>query len=254
MKRRTNIRTNEKKTRNGAVFFNNRSGDRVYDVSNSTNILRDMNRAILEETKGTGSNPGAVEWFTEKIKSGQMILPDNDEIAEAVFRNRSRQVSRTFFEMPGQMFAFVYRPKTAAKLPYYDMTPLIITLPRESDTDNILGINLHYLDPELRGKLLDILLLRSTAEPKREVPPPKGVGEFMVDYQMLKSMKYLLSLPCVRSYDPMRIIGRPVLIPSNEWGNATALPFESFAKAMDDTIWLESRRKLLEFVRMLYGG
>ena len=48
---------------------------------------------------------------------------------------------------------FVYGPKHAKKLPYYDTFPLVLPLERYSD--GFLGMNFHYLPIPLRMKLLD---------------------------------------------------------------------------------------------------
>ena len=222
----------------------------VYDLTKSENLLRDMNKALIAETdmKG-GSSHGAAEWFVAAIKDGQMIVPEDDALLEAVIDNaRSRKASKSYLTLPGRMFAFMYSPRTRAKLEYYDFTPLIITLGIHND--NVLAINLHYLDIDLRMELLD-KLLRISQSKYGEKMPPKGVGYFRTDYSMLRSIKYVLGLPCVRSYDPMRMIGNPVLIPSNEWGNATALPFENFLKATNEKIHLETRIKVRQFIKAL---
>ena len=222
----------------------------VYDLTDSKNLLRDMNKALIAETnmKG-GSARGAAEWFVRAIEDGLMVVPEDDDLLAAVIDNaRSRKASKSYLTLPGRMFAFMYSPRTRAKLEYYDFTPLIITLGIHND--NVLGINLHYLDMELRTALLDKLLRIS--QPKfGEKMPPKGVGYFRADYLLLKSIKYVTGLPCVRSYDPMRMIGNPVLIPSNEWGNAVALPFENFVKATNGKIYLETRIKIREFIKSL---
>lgn len=257
MAKKTNRRKpkTERKTRSGAVFSTDkRTGQREYDLTNSTNILRDMNRAIIEQTGKSGSTLKATQWFVEKIESSQMLIPDSQALTLALLRDRIRATTKVFLEMPGRMFAFTYLPKTRGQLEYYDVTPLIITLPQEptieKKNDNILGINLHYVEPEIRAELLD-KLLRISHKHFGEKLPPKGVGYFQIEYEMLKSIKFVQGLPCVRSYDPIRILGRPVLIPSNEWGNATALPFENFVKKRTETIWLETRIKIREFIRSL---
>jgi len=250
----------KKRTKSGGIFHTNRSGDPVFDLTNSTNILRDMNRAIIEETKKSGSSEGATKWFIDKIDSGQMILPEDHELVVSLFRNRSRSVSRMFFELPGRMFAFIYRPLGMTTLSYYDVTPLIITLPvertpqelaqMEPGNETILGMNLHYIEPDLRAELIDTMLRLSTRR-FGERPPPKGVGFFHQTYEMMKSIRYVYGLPCIRSYRLDRIIGKPILIPSNEWGNAVSLPFENFAKANSNRVWAESRVKIREFIRSL---
>lgn len=244
----------KKRTKSGAEFTKNKKGDAVYDLRDSTNILRDMNRAIIQETKKSGSSEGATQWFIDKINSGLMIVPEDHELVSSLFKNRSRAVSRMFFELPGRMFTFLYRPVGMAKLEYYDISPLIITLPTEKtgeeETDTVLGLNLHYLEPDIRAELIDRMLKLSTRR-FGEKPPPKGVGYFHQTYEMMKSIRYVYGLPCLRSYRIDRIIGKPILIPSNEWGNAVALPTESFVKAKSNRVWVESRIKIREFIRSL---
>jgi len=237
-----------KKTVSGALFSKDTNGDIFYDLSRSTNILRDMNRAIIEETKKSGSNPGATKWFIDAIESGKMILPKEPILTEKILNNRYRTASESYLDFPGRMFAFRYYPKNIPSLKYYDFTPLIITL--DQIDGNILGINLHYLPPELRAELIDKMLKISNYY-QGEKMPPKGVGYFRIEYQMLKSMKYLFGLPCVRMYDPSRILGRPILIPSNEWGNATSLPFENFIKSSDRRVWIETKRKIQYFIKSI---
>jgi hypothetical protein len=55
----------------------------------------------------------------------------------------------------GKMYSFVYDPKTKEQLPYYDIYPLVF--PIEYYNDGFLGINLHYLPPVLRARLMDAL-------------------------------------------------------------------------------------------------
>lgn len=222
----------------------------VYDLTDSKNLLRDMNKALIAETnmKG-GSARGAAEWFVRAIEDGLMVVPEDDDLLAAVIDNaRSRKASKSYLTLQGRMFAFMYSPRTRARLEYFDFTPLIITLGIHNE--NVLGINLHYLDVELRIALLE-KLLRLTQANFGESMPPKGVGYFRTDYPMLKSIKYVSGLPCVRSYDPRRMIGNPVLIPSNEWGNAVALPFENFVNASNGKIHLETRIKIREFIKSL---
>ena len=53
------------------------------------------------------------------------------------------------------MFMFIYDPKHKDTLPFYDTFPLVF--PIEIYSDSFLGINLHYLPPVLRAKLMDAL-------------------------------------------------------------------------------------------------
>lgn len=240
------------KTPNGGIIKINSEGEKVYDLTKSSDILSDMNHAIIENTKRSGSADGASTWFMEAIRLGQMILPETTDLTSELLSNKENAVSKGYLQFPGRMFAFIYKPKTRKELPYYDITPLIITLPRDpnSDNDNILGINLHYLEPDLRAELID-RLLRLSKRRLGEKTPPKGVGYFRINYDALKTIRYVFGMPCIRSYEPDRIIGRPIIIPSNQWGNAVSLPFENFVKAKHRKVWVQTRLAIREFIKSI---
>ena len=237
-------------TSTGAKIVNSSEG-KQYDLTQSNNLLRDMSKALLESTtKQGGSVRGAAKWFVEAIRQGQIVIPEEDNLVDAVIDNgRSRKANKSYLELPGRMFAFIYHPKTRSTLEYYDLTPLIITL-GILPSGNVLGLNLHYIDQDMRAELLD-KMLRYSSPKFGEKMPAKGVGRFYHEYPMLKSVRYIASLPCVRTYDPKRIIGTPVLIPANEWGNAVALPMENFIKAKEGRVHLESRLKIREFLKKI---
>lgn len=240
------------KTPNGGKITTNSKGEREYDLTNSSDILKDMNRAILDETKKSGSAPGATEWFLEATRQGQIELPTEHDITLSLLKNKTNACSKKYMALPGRMFTFLYHPKTKKDLEYYDLTPLIITLPQErkEETDNILGINLHYLEPDIRAELLE-RMLRMSQKRLGETTPPKGVGYFRINYDILKTIRYVFGMPCIRSYDLNRIIGKPVIVPSNQWGNAVALPYHNFAKAKSRRVWVESRLLIREFIKSI---
>jgi hypothetical protein len=241
-----------KKTKDGGKITINSRGEKIYDLTNSSDILKDMNRAILDETKKSGSAPGATEWFLGAIEQGQIELPNEHDITLSLLKNKANVCSKKYMTLPGRMFTFLYHPKTKKELEYYDITPLIITLPREKteETDNVLGINLHYLEPDIRAELLE-RMLRMSQKRLGEKTPPKGVGYFRMDYNILKTIRYVFGMPCIRSYDTNRIIGRPVIVPSNQWGNAVALPYQNFVKAKSRKVWVESRLLIREFIKSI---
>lgn len=246
-------------TPGGAVFYGLKDGTTQYDLSNSTNLLRDMNRAIIKDTNGakSGSSNKAIYWFLDAIEEGKLVLPEEtSDMTMKVIKNKSRAVGKQsvlFTDYPGRMYAFMYRPKNIIDLPYYDFTPLVISLPRTKqmvENNLFFGLNLHYIEPEFRAALIE-RLLRISSRRFGEKPPPKGVGLFYIDYDLIKSLRFVFGMPCIRTYSIERIIGRPVLIPSNEWGNAVALPFENFVKAKEKRVWLETRLKIREFIKTI---
>ena len=53
--------------------------------------------------------------------------------------------------LPGDMYLYLYDPKTKDALPYYDTAPLVI--PFRSAKGGFYGMNLHYLPPMMRMQL-----------------------------------------------------------------------------------------------------
>ena len=100
-------------------------------------------KAVQKAAKG---RPKSTQWYREKIK--EFGTPK----AMDLIRD-GKQATRPFF---GKMNMFIYAPKFAKKLPYYDTFPLVLPLERYSD--GFLGINLHYLPIPLRIGLLDRLV------------------------------------------------------------------------------------------------
>ena len=92
------------------------------------------------------------EWFMNKAKNMRSInrqaLIKEDPLVQ---RNALKNLSRT--GLVGTMQMFFYDPKHKDKLPYYDLFPLIVVVgPAEG---GFYGLNLHYLPPILRAKMLD---------------------------------------------------------------------------------------------------
>ena len=135
----------------------------------------------------------------------------------------------------GKMYFVYYDPKHKATLPYYDKFPLIIPINRYKD--GILGLNLHYLPPSLRAKLLDSLYDTLTNQKLDENTRMK------VSYQILNSAaKFKHFEPCIKRYLGKHFRSRFVRVPPEKWTPAVFLPVESFEKAGNKKVWSDSRR------------
>jgi hypothetical protein len=175
------------------------------------------------KAKATGAN----DWFRKKAK--EVRSADVKRIM-ADSQDRYRQ-SIT----PGSMFLFYYDPKHKEKLPYYDTFPLIFPLAVEKDS--ILGINMHYLQPVLRAKLMDALYENVTNDKMNDTT------KMRISYDILRSAsKYSLFKPCIKRYLKPHIRSRFVKIYPNEWDYTLMLPLEQFQKARKDKVWADSRR------------
>ena len=93
------------------------------------------------------------EWFRRKIGSlrgGELRRINRNALM------KSSELELMGRAALGNMFMFFYDPKHKDTLPYYDSFPLVIPFSRAEK--GFLGLNLHYIPPILRAKLLEGLL------------------------------------------------------------------------------------------------
>ena len=117
----------------------------------------------------------------------------------------------------GNMNLFWYRPKTAKKLPYYDVFPIV--LPFKKHRDGFTGINFHYLPIYMRIKLLNLLDAGFGDEDK---------GRLQVFWNDLRNLK--LAKPIVRRYLAPNVHSLFLHISLEDMFVATLLPVEKFYK------------------------
>jgi len=135
----------------------------------------------------------------------------------------------------GKMYAFFYDPKHKKTLPYYDRFPLIFKV--KNVPDGFLGINLHYLPPSLRAKLMDALYDLIINERYDENT------KLRLSYDILNSAaKYRWFKPTLKMYLNKHVRSRFLLIDAVEWDIALFLPTERFEKASKATVWKDSRK------------
>ena len=115
---------------------------------------------------------------------------------------------------------FVYSPKFAKKLPYYDTFPLV--MPLEPAKGGFYGLNFHYLPYALRARLLD------------------AAGQDKLNVQEVKRSR--LTKPTIKRY----LFGyvKSMFLKIEDEDNLTAimLPVQRFKKANETTVWADSRR------------
>ena len=170
----------------------------------------------------------ARNWFRDKAASTN-VAPST-----LIKRNRAKVVGRTAV---GSMYMFQYDPKLKQKLPYYDRFPLIFMI--EDYSNGFLGINMHYLPPQLRARLMDALY--DTVNNQRYDESTK----LRVSYNLLKSVaKYKMFKPTVKRYLTQQVRSRFILIDPVEWDIALFLPTQRFSKASADKVWSDSRKMI----------
>lgn len=186
----------------------------------------------------------------EAFKAG--INPRTKE-AQDWFRKRAQQLRRVNRQdllkadevklvnrqnpLIGSMNMFFYDPKTKDTLPFYDRFPLVIIVgPAEK---GFYGLNLHYLPPILRAKLLDGLLDITNNKKYDETT------KFQISYNMLNSsakMRYFK--PCFKHYLTQHVRSRLGRVPAPEWEIATFLPTASWEKSNSANVYKQSRKMI----------
>lgn len=135
------------------------------------------------------------------------------------------------------MYHFKYEPKTAKTLPYYDKFPLIFMVGPAKG--GFYGINLHYLPPQLRAKLMDGLydLTNNTRYDEST--------KLKLTYDLLNSAsKFRYFKPTFKHYLNQHVRSKFIEINSTEWDTALFLPTERFEKAKKTKVWADSRKMI----------
>ena len=169
------------------------------------------------------------EWFRRKAQQIRRVNR-NEIMKEEPIKQESNQVV-------GSMYMFFYDPKLKQTLPYYDRFPLVIVIgPADG---GFLGLNLHYIPPMLRAKLLDSLMAITSNNKYDEST------SFNLSYGLLSSAaKYKWFKPCVKHYLSSNVKSRFAKVPATEWEIAAFLPSADFAKAGKSKVYADSRRMI----------
>jgi len=160
-----------------------------------------------------GINPRTKEaqsWFRKKAQ--QMKTPNRMELLS------DEQLKLVNKQNPliGSMNMFFYDPKTKDTLPYYDRFPLAIIV--GPAPKGFYGLNLHYLPPMMRAKVLNAVL----------------GGEGIPQNFFAPAMKrYLFS----------QVRSQFALVDKPEWEIATFLPTANWNKASASKVYADSRAK-----------
>jgi len=156
-------------------------------------------------TRGTKES---IDWFRKTIRKDRR--PTFDRVSEGLKNSRVQ---------PGGLFIYEYIPKNKERIPFYDRNPCTLIL--EMTKDGWYGLNLHYLPPVIRARLLAEFYRKSTTG----LNIAKRIGSSAEGKRALK--RYIGS----------QVRGRMKRVPKEDWEIAIQLPFENFAKASAKTAW-----------------
>lgn len=148
-------------------------------------------------------------------------------------RGGTRLVTRIDENFIGSMIFFQYDPKLKDKLPYYDRFPLVF--PIEMYNDGFLGLNLHYLPPQSRARLMDALYATINNHNYDDTT------RLNINYQMLKSAsRFAAFKPCIKRYLFKQCESRFFHVETKQWDVVMMLPMARFVKARATTVWERS--------------
>ena len=197
---------------------------------------------IYQKLVEEGIRAGQVPAKTTTARNWFRSLAEQTSSSPNQIINTAPKVQLTRSPEIGFMYHFFYDPKLKEELPYYDRFPLIFPFKRGFARDraieggSFLGINLHYLPPQLRARLMDALYTVSTDKKFDENTRVR------ISYEILnKASKFRFFKPCIKRYLVNRVRSRYVKINSNQWDTALFLPTERFAKKSKGAVYRQSR-------------
>ena len=169
------------------------------------------------------------DWYRDKAQSIRSVNMKRE------LRNRDRTYNKMVATDIGRMYMFQYDPKGKDTLPYYDVFPLIFVL--EKYNDGFLGMNLHYLPPVFRARLMDRLYSIERQDNLRESK------KLRLNYGLLNSVaKYKYFRPTVKRYLNSQVRSRFLWVPYEEWDIALMLPTQRFSKSKANVVWRDSKQ------------
>ena len=182
-----------------------------------------------------------------KKAADQRILPNKSKEARDWFRANAQKYNgprinqgRLFQDSkirsnitPGSMYMYVYDAKTKDKLPYWDAFPVIF--PVSTFSGGFTGLNLHYLHPAMRARLMDGLY-NITNNSKYD-----DTTKIKISYEALKGAAGLkLFQPCFKKYLYSHVKSQFIYIEPKEWDIAMFLPLHKFQGATAEEVWRDS--------------
>lgn len=170
----------------------------------------------------------ARDWYRGKALDMRKSRVTPEKIEKMSARKQSKLLI-------GEMYFFAYDPKHKDTLPYYDKFPLIF--PIEKVEGGFMGINVHYLPPTLRARLMDALY--DTVTNKKF----DDMTRLRLSYDILaNAAKFKLFRPTIKRYLTSHMRSKFIKVEASEWDIALMLPVAQFQKASNRKVWADSRK------------
>ena len=198
---------------------------------------------IREEAHGRELS---MRWYRQKV---QDLLPKPQ--VRAMIREGVKTQKVTVRPNFGTMNLFYYRPKGAAKLPYYDIFPLVIPIGRRLN-DGFVGLNFHYLSVPQRWLLLERLSMFQVPSELDAFDTGEGAGDVMALFWSKIRRKRGVR-PIVKRYLTKNIQSRFLKIELSEMLIALSIPMERFytgkwggrKKYISEKVYRQTRKEMM---------
>jgi len=198
---------------------------------------------IREEAHGRELS---MRWYRQKV---QDLLPKPQ--VRAMIREGIKNQKVTVRPNFGMMNLFYYRPKGAAKLPYYDIFPLVIPIGRRLN-DGFVGLNFHYLSVPQRWLLLERLSMFQVPSELDAFNTEEGAGDVMALFWSKIRRKRGVK-PIVKRYLTKYVQSRFLKIELSEMLIALSIPMERFytgkwggrKKYISEKVYRQTRREMM---------
>jgi len=161
-----------------------------------------------------GDKEKSLNWYKNKIRDLSSRITASRLLRDGKIR-KTPAFNRLHF--------FRYDPKTKAKLPYYDLFPLV--MPIQTAPGGFLGINFHYLPIPARMALLEALDKRN----------------FQGNYSKLKNLKYIK--PTIKHYLRSQFVSGFLNMEEKDYAPAIFMPVAQWRKGTQSQVWRDSRRR-----------
>lgn len=193
------------------------------------------NPSPFDKLKVTKQNMrNSVQWFQSEIK----ILNRASYQPKALMGETTRM---TIYPVPGRMYIYKYEAVTGEQLPYWDAFPIIFYIDKFSKNGHNYwtGINLHYLPPPMRLKLLANLYDLANNDKF------DATTRLKLTYDILMRLSKAKNLGADFAYKLYRNDGLKssyLEIPSSSWPMTALLPIEDFQKASKQKVWHDAKQ------------
>ena len=194
--------------------------------------MSDIFKNLSKEAFKAGITPRtkeSIKWFRERAEDMGKIKARGPLMKEEELTLRSKSLN-------GQMLMYFYDPKGKDELPYYDKFPLTVVV--DKAPGGFYGLNLHYLPPVFRAKLLDALMEITTNKKYDETTRMR----FTYD-KLQGAAKFKWFKPCFKHYLTKHVKSRFALVPASDWEIATFLPTADWKKSGQQKVWADSRKQ-----------